>query len=80
MKVWITKYALTMGIFEMKAEISKGGSGVRYASGKTAKGYPVFTREFAETRDEALKVAEGMRKRRIESLKKSIAKLEKMEF
>lgn len=76
MKVWITKYALTTGIFEMNAEIVDG----KYASGKTPRGGAIFTREFAKSAAEAAKKGDAMRKSRIASLKKSIAKLEKLKF
>ena len=75
LKVWITKYALTKGLFEMEAEIVDG----KYASGKY-ESIRLFTRDWAHTLAEAVKVAEDMRTRRIASLKKSIVKLERLNF
>ena len=75
MRVWITKYALTKGLFEMEAEIVEG----KYVSGKHG-GLRVFTRYWARTLAEAVQGAEGMRTRRIAALKKSIAKLERLNF
>ncbi len=75
MKVWITKYALTKGLFEMNAEIVSD----KYASGKH-EGMSLFTRDWARTRAEAVASAEDMRVARIASLKKSVAKLEKLKF
>lgn len=74
-KVWITKYALTKGLFEMEAEIVDN----KYASGRY-DGLQLFTRDWAHSRAEAVAVAENMRESRLKSLKKSIAKLEKMPF
>lgn len=77
MKVWITKYALTTGLFEIDAEIVDG----TYASQIRAnRGSGHFTREWTRTREEALVVAENMRKKRIASLEKSIKKLQKLRF
>lgn len=75
MKVWITKFALTKGLFEMNAEILNN----KYASGKH-EGAALFTRDWVRTRAEATVAAESMRVARIASLKKSIAKLEKLTF
>ena len=79
-KVWITKYALTMGVFSVDAKISNSmvywrdvGSGHNsYAHGEG--------RDWHRTESAALKRAEDMRKRKIESLRRSIKKFEKMTF
>lgn len=77
MKVWIYKYALTKGIFELDAEIVDG----IYARGKLKAGsLPIFTRDWARGRALAAGKAEQMRQRKIASLKKSIAKLEALSF
>lgn len=75
MKVYITKYALTKGILEAEAEfctgtgmINVGRHGYYHGEGK----------EWHRTREVAVKRAEIMRTNKIESLQKSIAKLEKM--
>lgn len=62
-------------LFEMNAEIVND----TYASGKH-EGAAIFTRDWARTRAEAAASAENTRVARIASLKKSIAKLEKLKF
>jgi hypothetical protein len=79
MKVWITKYALTQGLFEMNAEMCDHGSKV-YAKGKAPGGGSIFTREWTKTRAEAVLKAEAMRKARIASLKRSIANMQAKSF
>lgn len=76
MKVWITKYALTQGIFELDAEIVDK----RYASADSADGYRIFTREYAVSKGEALMIAETMRTKRIANLEKQIKRLQKLVF
>jgi hypothetical protein len=79
MKVWITKYALTMGISERVARIcsdinpdmiSCGGLDLFHGEG----------REWHRTKEAATARAEEMRKAKIASLKKQIARLEKLTF
>jgi hypothetical protein len=79
MRAWITKYALTSGICEVEAEqcrespsmISWGGwNGYAHGEG----------RGWHRTREGAMVRAEAMRKKKIESLKKSIKKLEALRF
>jgi len=76
--VWITKYALTSGIDKVVATVldtgmvTYGNIGWRhqYAHGK----------DWHRTPESAIARAEEMRTAKIASLKKSIAKLEKMVF
>lgn len=81
MKVWITKYALTQGIIEKKArECGEGFDGMV----KTEEKYPAYFhgegKEWHRTKESAIKRAEEMRQKKIESLKKQIKKLEVMTF
>jgi len=77
-KVWICKYALTEGIYEAEA---------RYCSSvgmiETIEPRMYFNgegKEWCMFKEDAIKRAEEMRLKKIESHKKSIAKLEKMNF
>ena len=82
MKVWITKYALTLGIQRMEVEecdsspsmvaTKKGGWNRQYFHGEG--------REWHRTEDSAIARAEKMRLAKIESLRKSIKKLESLSF
>lgn len=80
MKVWITKYALTQGIIEKEARECKGFDGMI----QTEEKYPAYFRgegkDWHRTKESAIKRAEDMRQKKIESLKKQIKKLEEMKF
>lgn len=78
MKVWISKYALSKGVYETNAE-----SCFNMAVGLIKVGYAHFHKEGMDWhRDQhsALIRAENMRTNRIASLRKQIAKLENMRF
>ena len=75
MKVWISKYALTQG--------------VRYTNGEPVKGiyflgigtHEWYDRdEWHKTPEEAVAKAEEMRKRKLASLEKQVAKLRALTF
>ena len=82
MKVWITKYALSLNVFEMEADepderapsmiVGTGAYRLSYFHGEG--------QEWHRTRDSAISKAEEMRKAKIASLKKQIEKLEKLKF
>ena len=79
MKLWITKYALTKGISEIECEDFENG-----AVKETENPFPTFYHgegsEWHQTKESAIKKAEEMRQKKIESLKKQIEKLEQMKF
>lgn len=76
MQVFLTKYALTQGILEVEAEATTGLDVIRVKMGGYSNYY--HKNDWHLTREEALLRAEQMRQTRIASLKKSIAKLEKL--
>lgn len=85
MKVWITKYALSTGIFE--AEVNEPNSttpGLIVAPGRVVGRFDQYFhgegREWHRTPEAAVLKAEKMRAEKIASLRKSIAKLEKLKF
>lgn len=85
MKVWITRYVLSEGIKESEAELCldvdetgntikcKIGLGIEYYFHGEGKNWH-------KTKESAIKKAEEMRQKEIDSLKKQIQKLEKMRF
>lgn len=78
---WITKYALTEGIYELRVIPASADGGMVEAVGATyATYYHVEGRDWHRTRVAAVARAETLRKAKIASLRKSITKLEKMEF
>lgn len=77
MKVWITKYALTKGIFGLDVF----DDCIPIAIGKhSLECYNSDDKEWCRTREEAVLIAEDMKETEIEHLKKQIEKLEKMKF
>lgn len=80
-KAWVTKYALTTGIDLVDAEHSPECSMIRYGDlGYTWCHAHGEGKEWHRTPESALARAEEMRAAKIASLRKSIAKLEKMTF
>ena len=76
MRVWITRYALTQGLFQVDAELVTA-HGVTYASCRRS-GIGLFTREWAKTEAEAVKAFEKMRSNKIKSLRRQLERLEQM--
>ncbi|WP_447872022.1 tail fiber assembly protein [Serratia fonticola] len=76
---YITKYALTAGIIKREGEIDDSGS-FRYKDPEAWGTSSIWHTDFRLTEAEALAKAEDMRKKKIASLKKQIAKLEAMTF
>lgn len=79
MKVWITKYALTDGIIEMEC-VQFGDISVREVGNPFPTYYHGEGGEWHRTKESAIKQAEAMRQKKIESLKKQIKKLEGTRF
>lgn len=78
MKVWITKYALSSGISEQEAD-EQDGDYIWVGSGPALR--QMFTKgEWHLDEHSAKTRAEEMRVAKIASLRKSIAKLEKLKF
>jgi hypothetical protein len=73
--VFVTKYALSAGIEEVRAEVTDNG--YAYRNGWRQQYSPG---DWHRTRAGAVKAAEAMRAKKIASLKKQIAKLEKLTF
>lgn len=86
MKVWISKYALTTGIFETEVERCEASSNndnsdmVKAMEGRSSIYYFGEGKDWHLTRDEAIIKAEEMRFKKIESIKKQLNKLEKLKF
>ena len=78
MKVWISKHALTKGIFEMDVRISEDGKSAYGQSFNEC--YHKKGIEWHETREDAVRRAEEMRENKIRNLEKQIRKLKDMTF
>ncbi|MCD8491128.1 MAG: hypothetical protein LRY51_04085 [Geovibrio sp.] len=81
MKVWITKYALSEGIFVIDGEVQEDF--VSYRRPKHDRlGMQSFAhgKEWHKNEADALAHVEEMKKKKIQSLQKQIDKLEKMKI
>lgn len=78
--VFVTKYALTGGIVEGAAQ-DRGSTGYAYVKlPGHAYGSTMSSKDYAPTREEAVKQAEAKRQAKIASHERSIAKLRAMTF
>lgn len=79
MRVWISKYALTKGLYETEGVISTTSSSMIK---EVDVDYPDFFHgnEWHENKKEAIARAEEMRTKKIASLNKKLKKLEDMTF
>ncbi|MGD9729713.1 MAG: hypothetical protein AB7V39_25510 [Nitrospiraceae bacterium] len=80
---WVTKYALTSGIQKVGGTVRQTNSNMLVYQAKTSSVMHyshAWGNEWHRTPEAALARAEEMRKNKIASLKKSLAKLEAMMF
>lgn len=77
---WITKYALTAGIFEIDSKVGEYGRVKDTRPG--AMSFNSFThgKEAFESKADAITDAERRRKRRLDGLRKQFTKLEGLKF
>lgn len=86
MKVWITKYALTIGIIDaVHVDDTPRHEGLEQAyfwdeNKQLNNNYYIPFEELFYDKDSAIVKAEEMRQKKIASLKKQIEKLEQMKF
>lgn len=80
MKVWITKYALTEGIYETKAEDCFDISPTMISAKEDGWIKCFHGNEWHRTREGAVSHANEMKTKRIASLKRQLAKVEALEF
>lgn len=81
-KIFVTKYALSTGIFSAEAEC-EGGSDMAVIRGDRVKGYfdqYLHKGDFYHDEESALRKAEEMRQKKIASLNKQLVKIEKLKF
>ena len=82
MRVWITKYALTQGIFEADGKICTDIDENMIDAGKAGLYHNHYSGidEWHKTKESAIRAAEHMRQKKIASLEKQIARLKKLKF
>lgn len=80
--MWTSKFALTSRIIEIPVRFSSNGDEYAYDARPGSNGWTSFKvgRDIHETYQQAVTAAEQARAKKIASLKKQIAKLEKHDF
>jgi len=81
MKVWITKHALTQGIFEVEGNIFPTSEKMFFVpqTQKTCEAY--YHKPYWHlTKEEAVKQAEKMRTDKLKSLEKQMSKIKSLRF
>lgn len=78
-KAWITKYALTQGIFEIDARVCSQVSETMIED-NNQQGLHYHGNDWHRTKEEAIKKAENMRTKKIEFIKKQLVVLENLDF
>lgn len=81
MKIWSTKYALTLGIQELEGEITNVSDRM-FAPVKqpgTFQGY-IFKPYWHETPEAAIRHAKDIAQRKVSSLEKSIVKIKEIDW
>jgi len=84
-KVWITKYALTQGIFEVEvefpsyADVDNDKNYVKVVKNQ-GEGYFGEGKDWHRTKESAIKRAEKMKMNKIANVEKQLEKLKKMKF
>ena len=78
-KVYITKYALTQGIYEMNVDHMSDDGDTVYGKAWN-EFYHGNGKEWHYTKEGAIKRAEELRIKKIQSLKKQIEKLKSLKF
>ena len=74
-KVWVSRFALTQGVFEAEVKFGRGGGCV------TSDGCTYITRGgWHETKEAALEHARFQKDARLTYLKKQLARIESLEF
>ncbi len=76
-KVWISKFALTKGVYEIEVESTSIDAIV-----KTTDRYPSYflERQYHLTREEAVEQARKMQDAKLKSLEKQMNKISKLNF
>lgn len=75
---WISKYALSSGVFSTKVRISEKFPNMASSAENSLQTF--HGSDWHRTKEAALKKAEDMRVKKIDSIKKQLARLQKMDF
>lgn len=78
MKVWVTKYALTQGVYETSVDISQEFPKMATEFANQLQTY--HGNDWHRTKPEAIKRAEDMRAAKLSSLAKSMKKIQALKF
>ena len=77
--VWISRYALTQGLFEIDARVCSSPDMIEKVD---ISGFPTYFhgKEWHRTKEDAIKRAESMKLAKIKNLKKQLEQLEQLKF
>ena len=79
-KYWITKYALTQGIFQVDAELAESSDTMIHARKPNGFASYYHRNEWHHTKQAAVARAKEMQKKKLISLQKQIKKIEALKF
>lgn len=79
MKVYISKYALSVGVFEVDGELTREG-GISYTPQDGGLRQYYYGSDWHHTKEQAVAKAEDMRIRKLKSLDKQIKKISSIKF
>ena len=74
--VWVTRYALTRGVQHMRGSLVRVEGQVYFSKGHLF----LNSTDWFHEKSDAIKRAEEMRKRKLDSLRQQITRLESLEF
>jgi hypothetical protein len=80
MKVYISKYALTKGIFELEVEDCGDGTVKHKNSGYCNDYYHEEGKDYFLTKEDAIKKANELKEKKIQSIEKQLKKLKEIKF
>lgn len=79
MRVWISKYALSVGLFEVDGEVTREG-GISYTPPEGGLRQYYYGSDWHDTKEAAVARAEEMRIRKLKSLDAQIKKVSALKF
>jgi tRNA G10 N-methylase Trm11 len=79
MKLWISKYALTTGIFEIEARETHSPDMIADKN-NTISVYHGEGKEWHKTKEDAIQMAEIMRQKKIKSLERQLEKIKTLKI
>ena len=80
MKIWVTKYALSSGVFSTEAKVDEANKRAQIKRPGDYWAWNAFGNEFHTTEEAARARFDELKQKKLASLRKQIAKIEALEF